>query len=177
MGNYASSVLITTDNKKISLGHVKSAPSVRVQGQCDGQDVNTCNYTQNDLENLYNETGSTTKKIKQVVAGKATLVYIYDQDNYTGNKYIVYPETNVIVPPCFTVKSVKQVVYKNPNDVKKLADSVDYVSLSIEGFRSVNNYDNFIVQRNTNNNYTMFVVIAIIILLYVYRKKIFTQNK
>ncbi len=175
MGNYASSALITTDNKTIQLGHAKDAKDQKVWGQCDGQNINTCNYKQSDLTQLLSSSGSSTNKIKQVVAGAGTLVYIYDQDNYSGNKYIVYPNTTIIVPPCFTINSVKHKVFTSNN---KINNEINPALISIEQFDSVNSCSSkFIVKRHINNNYVIFVVIIIIILMYIYRKKLFSQNK
>lgn len=168
MGNFASSALITTDNKTIQLGHAKDAKEIKVWGQCDGQDINTCNYTQSDINQLLTSSGSSTKKIKQVVAGIGTLVYIYDQDNFTGNKYIVYPNTTIIVPPCFTINSVKQKAFIMNN---KLSSEINPASVQIEAFDSVNSCSSkFIVKKNQDTNYIIFIIIAIIIIVYVYRK-------
>jgi hypothetical protein len=176
MGNNASSVLITTDNKKILLGHVKDAKDVKVQGQCDNKDVNVCNYLENHLNSLYTEAGSSTKKIKQVVAGRGTTVYIYDQDNFSGNKYVVYPSTSIIVPPCFTIKSVKQYAMADGKDPKKIVTDLDITMIPIEQFGSLNNCTSkFIVKKNQDINYIIFIII--IVLMIVYRKKIFPNNK
>jgi hypothetical protein len=175
MGNHASSALITTDNKKILLGYVKGA-QVKVQAQCDNKDMNTCNYLENHLNSLYTEVGSSTKKIKQVVAGKGTTVHIYDQDNFGGNKYVVYPNTSIIVPPCFTIKSVKQAALADPKDSKKIVTDMDITIIPVEQFGSLNSCtSNFIVKKNQDVNYIIFIII--IVLVIVYRKKIFPNKK
>ena len=175
MGNNASSVLITTDNKKISLGHGKDS-KVTVQGQCDNKDMNVCSYLENHLNSLYTEVGSSTKRIKQVAAGKGTTVHIYDQDNFSGNKYIVYPNSTIIVPPCFTVKSVKQAAYADSTDPKKIVTDMNITMIPIEQFGSLNNCTSkFIVKKNQDINYIIFIII--IVLVIIYRKKIFPYNK
>jgi hypothetical protein len=182
MGN-AECTLITTDNKAIHLGHAAKAPAVVVQGQCDNDEhVNSCSYLLKDLKNLLNNSGSTTKKIKQIYVGKGTRVIIYDQDNYQGNKYYLFPFDNFVVPPCFTIKSIKQIALKDPNDKKKLkSDQLDSVAVltMMENFTNINSPNDMYVG-NTQNLFIIFILFLIVLyLLYCYKnkKKLFFMNK
>ena len=164
MGNFTSCNLITSDDKIIQLGHVKNA-QMPVPGSCttDSNNINTCNYVNSDIQQMLANSGSTTKIIKQIVVSYGTIVYIYDQDYFTGNKYILYPGNNFIVPPCFTIKSIKQIPVKDPNDNTKLASSLysSFILPQIEPFNSV----------NIKYNYKIVVLLILLIIVIYYLLK------
>jgi hypothetical protein len=172
MGNYTSCSLITTDNKTIKLGHSKDPSGI---GMCDYAIANdttspyVCNYTTSDLEKLLTASESTTTKIKQVIAGKGTTVYIYDQDNYTGNKYVVLPNSQIIVPPCFNIKSVKHIPSYGSD--KKLQDTYSAQFFTFEPFASVGKYNSNTINNNNNNKFIIGIIILIILFFIICKRK------
>ncbi len=151
----AQSILITTDNKRVDLSSSQNI------GQCSGDKATkSCNYTSGDLQNLLNKSGSGTKKFKQIITGPSNAAVIYDQDNFTGNRYSIPPNSTVIIPPCFAVKSVKQQLFIMNG---KVVPNPSAIGTTVEEFRVNDNLD-------IDNQNLMFGLLFISLCVFIYYK-------
>jgi hypothetical protein len=57
----------------------------------------TCKYKSSDIQQLISAAGS-KGTITQIITSPLKYIYVYNQDNFKGNKYLIPPQSNFIVP-------------------------------------------------------------------------------
>jgi hypothetical protein len=162
MGNI-SVVGFTSDNKHIVLT------------ECSGNQKVPCKYTSYDLKNLmdsaYNLINATVQDkgsngtLTQIVTGPSYYTYVYDQDHFKGNKYLILPSNNFIVPACFNIQSIATYphVVKDHNitsDIVNMKEHFDPNSSEEKNFQCPN---------------TIVIILVIIIILLLIQKFTYKQ--
>lgn len=195
MGNVSiGATAMTSDNLQFFLGATNSPngqPNMSGPGQCtftppvaDFKQPNgwfpngdpsettpnvtymTCKYTSADIQQLMSTAGS-KGIITQIITSSLNYIYVYNQDNFQGNKYLIPPQSNFIVPSCFNIKSISLYPYYGNSPTGTIFNGI-----MIEKFEN-SEYDPTCTFPIYNINWLLILIVLIIVIIIFNKKKCF----
>ena len=160
MGNIGGVIVLTTDNINWMLNggtQIKTPNTIEF-----GRSSLKTSYTLQQLKEELLKNKS-TGKIKELYTGPSCYVYIYDKDNFQGNKLFIAPSNSFVIPNNFNLQSLKAyTVVDNKNQPIQPPAGVwtSPAQLPIDYFES-----NGVSVINNSYDYTNIVVIIIVLII------------